>query len=337
MLDSQAIKHTIEVLYLSECTKSLKLHKPFPQKYFICNNEKEFLGPAYTPLLRLLLSVRENKEIFYVLTKYIDNKKDIPDQFLNELATDFIELLFADFANQEKFAINIMFHIENLFTEMIGDAIKNNNVNAIFERNLFVNKLIKAILVKSEHKDFLKILFSQILSEINKICIQSEQKSNSIYGIKTPLQAESSVKTYIPNTEEIINFVNKIIDSLISNVDNFPIIIKYLIKMIDQSIKSIVFFILGMRKKGDGEQYFLQIVIELLFEKWWLPALMSPTEFGIIACTAPEHSYLSIMLSIMKTLKSVLYNWPMEGGTEFAITVNSYITYKSYFCYICIK
>jgi hypothetical protein len=70
------------------------------------------------------------------------------------------------------------------------------------------------------------------------------------------------------------------------------------------------------------------IQIELLFEKWWLPALAIPIEYGISLCTIFEFAYISNVVYITKILKAILYNKALEGNTEFDITVNEYIVTK---------
>jgi len=68
--------------------------------------------------------------------------------------------------------------------------------------------------------------------------------------------------------------------------------------------------------------------MELLFEKWWLPALTMPIEYGISLCASFELAYISNIVCVIKILKAILYNKPLEGNTEFDITVNTYIITK---------
>ena len=71
------------------------------------------------------------------------------------------------------------------------------------------------------------------------------------------------------------------------------------------------------------------MLVELLFEKWWMPALVSPAEYGIIVCTGPEDAYTTTILSIIKMMKAVLYNRPLEGRADLITPVNNYVASKS--------
>ncbi|MDR3547342.1 MAG: hypothetical protein P4M11_03540 [Candidatus Pacebacteria bacterium] len=73
-----------------------------------------------------------------------------------------------------------------------------------------------------------------------------------------------------------------------------------------------------------------RLLIDLIFEKWWLPALMSPTEHGIVTCICAEESYLTTMLSVIRALQTVLYSRPLEDDSEFAREVNKFAANKLY-------
>ena len=68
--------------------------------------------------------------------------------------------------------------------------------------------------------------------------------------------------------------------------------------------------------------------MDLLFQKWWLHALMKPEENGLLKSCAIEHVFIMQLMPVLKVLKNVLYGKLLDDPSSYAISVNSYITAK---------
>lgn len=73
-----------------------------------------------------------------------------------------------------------------------------------------------------------------------------------------------------------------------------------------------------------------RVIVDFLFQQWWYPMLISPTEYGLIRQCTVEFGFWNNLLSFIKLLKGVLYNRLIEDESDFAKEANQYIQSKSY-------
>eukprot|EP00826_Nyctotherus_ovalis_P061377 TRINITY_DN872_c0_g4_i1.p1 TRINITY_DN872_c0_g4~~TRINITY_DN872_c0_g4_i1.p1 ORF type:complete len:371 (+),score=128.53 TRINITY_DN872_c0_g4_i1:1347-2459(+) len=71
-----------------------------------------------------------------------------------------------------------------------------------------------------------------------------------------------------------------------------------------------------------------QVLVELLFENWWLPSLILPSENAITTHSVQDSAFHGSMLSIIRILKAALYHRPISDGSPFASLVDKFIEDK---------
>jgi len=241
--------------------------------------------------MRLLEQLRDNVEVFGILASAIDESNEGE---VNEFATEIVENLLTDFESVEISAVKVLQHVEYLMKDLVKSWVFHG---ALFERNRFVNKLIKAYLLRTENREYLTFLFGPIIDALNRDILDT---NNTVSA-----EEEKIVKQ--------IKYSDLIINAIITNINSIPLNIRYLLKVIEAQIPS---------KK------IRQVLIELLFENWWLPCLMLPIENNIIAFNTNNTQYHLNMLSIIRILKATLYNRPIDDESIFAALVNNFVQGK---------
>ncbi|MDR3547340.1 MAG: hypothetical protein P4M11_03530 [Candidatus Pacebacteria bacterium] len=105
---------SIEERFFADCARAIHFDRPLPRRRFLCNDAKEFFGSAATPLMRLLVTLRENNEVFGIFVKAIDADKTLGEDLLNDLASDIVHFLFADFTSVNRNVNIILYHFKYL-------------------------------------------------------------------------------------------------------------------------------------------------------------------------------------------------------------------------------
>lgn len=71
-----------------------------------------------------------------------------------------------------------------------------------------------------------------------------------------------------------------------------------------------------------------QVVVELLFENWWLPSLILPGENATATHSVEDSAFHGHMLAVIRVLKAALYHRPIGDGSSFAALVDGFIEDK---------
>ena len=217
---------SIEENYLYKCVANHLIGKGYNEVPFVCIDNKEFAGLAMIPLMRLLMSLREDKNVLLLLVNAVDAIKDKDDSLVNTLASDIIENLFANFVSVKDNVKEILDAMEFLIS---NTYIKFTGEGAVFETNKFFNRLIKAFLERAENKQYLSMLFKSTLEQLSHV-VQTESTESSNIG---------------EPASNLIKYCDQLIESITSKVDYMPIGIRYLAKIIKDKIEVRVRVILG--------------------------------------------------------------------------------------------
>ena len=111
-LNRDSYTEKIKLLSCYEGLKSLLEKDYHSSRRLICTNEKEYLGSAYTFIIRLLLMLREDKQLFAYLLQTLETMVALPHNFLDKFADELVFLFFADFSSTEKNVISILRQFE---------------------------------------------------------------------------------------------------------------------------------------------------------------------------------------------------------------------------------
>lgn len=127
-------KAKINEAYWRKYANALQCRKMPIEHMLLGENAKEYLGIAYIHIQNLLSILKEDKKVFLLFMKYLDQNKDFPEEKLNFLADDFISFLFADLSENKK----SMSHFLSIFNSIIKVNLINQKFYRIFSMRLMV-------------------------------------------------------------------------------------------------------------------------------------------------------------------------------------------------------
>jgi hypothetical protein len=212
--------YSIKQNYLEELANAIVMRKTYPKKPFICTKNKEFIGSAMIPLMRLLLQIRDDSKLFLFLITSLHSQDEAT---LNSLAVDIIRNLFESFTSTEESVIKILEHME----QFIGE-LKVEGKSSVFKGNGFFDNLLNVFVNRAENKEYLVYLFKSVLEEIGQRTISIEVQTDT-----EDVEKDDSIRP----TKELIQYCDRILDSIITKLNAMPIGIRYLMKMIYRKLK----------------------------------------------------------------------------------------------------
>jgi len=191
----------------------------YPKKPFICIRNKEFAGSAMIPMMRLLLQIRDDSKLFSFLINSVQSQDGT---LLNSFAVDIVRNLFESFISVEESVMGILKHME----EFIGE-LKVEGKNSVFEDNGLFDNLLTAFLNRAENKEYLVYLFKSILEDISQETINIEVQTDA-----EDTEKDDSIKS----TKELIQYCDRILESIITKLHAMPLGIRYLMKIIETKL-----------------------------------------------------------------------------------------------------
>jgi len=81
---------------------------------YMCTNAKEQLRESYDHIMRTLVMIRDNNNIFRCLIQVFDKIIEPTSNVFNLLAKDIIHFLLADFNPSESYTINCLYQLAAL-------------------------------------------------------------------------------------------------------------------------------------------------------------------------------------------------------------------------------
>lgn len=124
-------------------------------------------------------------------------------------------------------------------------------------------------------------------------------------------------------TEEILLICDGIISRITRKLPYMPLSIRYLCKLLEKC--SIQY---GNKNPNLSTR---KIIMDILFNKWWLLAFMKPSENGLLRNCANENSFILQLKPVVKVLKAVLYDKSIDGVSTESTLISSFVTSKKYF------
>ena len=73
--------------------------------------------------------------------------------------------------------------------------------------------------------------------------------------------------------------------------------------------------------------------MDAVFNKWWLHALMKPSENGLLSNCSPESNFTIQLAQAVKVLKAIFYDKPISEST-FSPIEKEFIIEQQYFLHI---
>jgi hypothetical protein len=119
--------------YLQEITllgaydqiKSTALDGRAPRRRMLCANEKEYMSSTHFFMLKILVMLKEEKQLFQQLMTSVDRMPGMPEQFLDNFAEDLVNLFFVNFTSNKRNILDILRHIESLMRVLLSNISYN--------------------------------------------------------------------------------------------------------------------------------------------------------------------------------------------------------------------
>ena len=176
-----------------------------PIRKLLCADEKSYFGQSYLFIMRVLLMLREDKQVFHYFARGLDGSKEYPSSFLDNLAEELVFLFFADFSSPEKTAITFLSQLEGLICRLFKGYVKGEYPLLFEESDLMVNRLIKAFMNKYEHHDYLRILFGKIFDDADDLrSYLRKLKAKKLKGVMTEVSSDNQSTTTADEPEEAL-------------------------------------------------------------------------------------------------------------------------------------
>eukprot|EP01022_Parablepharisma_sp_SALTPOND_P033601 TRINITY_DN89110_c0_g1_i1.p1 TRINITY_DN89110_c0_g1~~TRINITY_DN89110_c0_g1_i1.p1 ORF type:complete len:1013 (-),score=106.12 TRINITY_DN89110_c0_g1_i1:723-3668(-) len=352
-------KAQLAQLYLYECTKSLtEKAKLKPPAKLLCANEKEYLGAAFIYIMKILVPLRENPSFFGFLSSCIDTSKDVPEETSDKLAEEMAFLFFADFISPERFHHLFLRHI-NYLLPVLFKTCKAQKKAYPFEIPFFVNKLLREYVKRPEVRNYTRLLFANALTKILDLSTRvqhsqqftpdkrytmyfaSEGKSKTM-DLGQSLYNGHSYINHLPDTTdeasepgtptkeiegmeiaELLEICEEILETIQKQLIYFPLELRFLCKLIENHVKENY-----VEENEDPVSIVKRLVMDFIFHKWWLTALMKPQENGLVEICTTDSCFSKKVVYILKILRAVFYAPAEFDKLDFVPSVVRYIKSK---------
>jgi len=348
-------KSQLHQLYLFECAKNLsEKDKAKPITKLLCANEKEFLGAAYIYMQKVVYALKENYDFFGFLVQCINQQKDISEENLEKLSDELIFLFFPDFGAGIKFNHSFLKHINYLLPELFKECKISKKLYP-FDNLCFTNKLLKSYMKRSEIKNYTKLLFSKTLNRMLEISTRPQKNNDfstpkratmlektefspkefknfsigSENVLKNQAKTDDLLQDAVPDnvliegmsSEELCEICDEMIENIFKQIVYFPIEIRILFKLIEKhAIENFV-------SEGENSAIVVKkLILDFIFYKWWLTALMKPQENELIEICTTDAKFSKKVVYILKIMKAIFYS-SNEAISDKPILIPAVISY----------
>eukprot|EP01022_Parablepharisma_sp_SALTPOND_P017064 TRINITY_DN2648_c0_g1_i2.p1 TRINITY_DN2648_c0_g1~~TRINITY_DN2648_c0_g1_i2.p1 ORF type:complete len:737 (+),score=91.23 TRINITY_DN2648_c0_g1_i2:1618-3828(+) len=341
-LNRECYKHQLQLISSLHTINVLADNKGKPANRVLCANEKEYMAGTAPFFMHLLLMLKDDKKLFAFFIATIEQDQTFDESYLETLAGDLIGLFFSDFTSNERSICNALRQFDELL-RINEISYKGNWFNA----PLFVNRLIEAYLNRIENREYLTILFGEIVADsilVEKVPIKDKSARKSLSVISNSLPETKSLETMsLPKTsalldtsvsleeekevlteevnpsEQTFKVCDEIIRSITKNLIYMPISIRYLCKLLQKLCE-------------ESEPSLVQkVIMDLLYQKWWKYALSHPNKYRITKVSVPYSSNNLPPTHINTTLdllENVLYARKVPETINSFTELNAYIESK---------
>lgn len=156
----------LQLLNVFDRINALPSEEPTVPTKLLCTNEKTYAGTYYMFILRTLTLLKNNKDLFKLVAKALNNfNPPLDDSTLDLLAYDFVFMFLQSPVWAERSAAVMLGHLRELVQDMLEDFLGAERSLIFDDEGLLVNRLVKAFLNTAGNRQYLNQLFGKLFRE----------------------------------------------------------------------------------------------------------------------------------------------------------------------------